>query len=251
MRWLPERSPPRDDQHSTSAYMARRLGPRRRAAARRRSRLVLIGGRCQAEAPHPGGAVPGLSLHQARGHRAGPDGSARAVRARARSRTGSRTRIRGTGFCQVCRDELLTLRYDPARSMPMPQRFSNQRGVTVRSSTTAARAARRSTAPLYHALERPGYTADKNIRVAGYDARLTPDMGGFLARTKRLIEQTYRANGDTPGAARRPLERPALRAVPADPHHRGLAAQVHPRLHPDRRQLPGPGQRSTRSCSPG
>jgi lecithin-cholesterol acyltransferase len=34
-----------------------------------------------------------------------------------------------------------------------------------------------------------------NIRVAGYDARLTPDMGGFLERTKQLIEDTYRDNG--------------------------------------------------------
>jgi lecithin-cholesterol acyltransferase len=52
--------------------------------------------------------------------------------------------------------------------------------------------------PLYRALEAAGYVRDKDIRVAGYDARLTPDMGGFLRRTKRLIERTYRANGDRP-----------------------------------------------------
>jgi lecithin-cholesterol acyltransferase len=104
----------------------------------------------------------------------------------------------GKRFSQVCRDELLTLRYDPNPRLPMPKRFSNQRGVTVRiinyGSTTSA--------PFYQAmyrtLERNGYTADKNIRVAGYDARLTPDMGGFLPRTVALIQATYRANGDRP-----------------------------------------------------
>jgi lecithin-cholesterol acyltransferase len=39
---------------------------------------------------------------------------------------------------------------------------------------------------LYEALESAGYTRDQDIRVAGYDARLTPDMGGFLHRTKKL-----------------------------------------------------------------
>jgi lecithin-cholesterol acyltransferase len=34
--------------------------------------------------------------------------------------------------------------------------------------------------------------------VAGYDARLTPDLGGFMARTVALIEATYRDNGDRP-----------------------------------------------------
>jgi lysophospholipase-3 len=51
---------------------------------------------------------------------------------------------------------------------------------------------------MYRALEAAGYVRDLNIRVAGYDSRLTPDQGGFLQRTKRLIEATYRANGDTP-----------------------------------------------------
>src|SRR5439155_161711 len=30
------------------------------------------------------------------------------------------------------------------------------------------------------------------------DSRLTPDMGDFLVRTKQLIEQTYRNNGNRP-----------------------------------------------------
>src|SRR5581483_7611927 len=51
---------------------------------------------------------------------------------------------------------------------------------------------------MYEALERAGYTRDVNFRVAGYDARLTPDIGDFLARTEKLIEDTYRENGDTP-----------------------------------------------------
>ena len=34
--------------------------------------------------------------------------------------------------------------------------------------------------------------------MAGYDWRLTPDMGGFLQRTIGLIEHTYAVNGNTP-----------------------------------------------------
>jgi hypothetical protein len=37
----------------------------------------------------------------------------------------------GTAFSQVCRDELMTLRYDPGPGVPMRRRFSNQRGVRV------------------------------------------------------------------------------------------------------------------------
>ena len=47
-------------------------------------------------------------------------------------------------------------------------------------------------------LEANGYTRNLDIRVAGYDWRLTPDMGGFLQRTIDLIEQTYADNGNTP-----------------------------------------------------
>ena len=102
------------------------------------------------------------------------------------------------GFSQVCRDELLTLRYSDNPSVPMPKRFSNQRGVTVSFIDYGTTSSAPYYSVLYHTLESAGYTADKNIRVAGYDARLTPDMGGFLPRTEALIEATYRANGDQP-----------------------------------------------------
>jgi lecithin-cholesterol acyltransferase len=104
----------------------------------------------------------------------------------------------GTTFSQVCRDELLTLRYARHSRKPMRLRFSNQRGVSVRILDYGSPASAPFYGPLYAALEAAGYTAGKNIRVAGYDARLTPDMGGFLRRTKRLVERTYRANGDRP-----------------------------------------------------
>ncbi len=104
----------------------------------------------------------------------------------------------GTRFSQVCRDELLTLRYDRAAKLPMPRRFADQRGVTVRIIDYGQTASAPFYRPLYRALERVGYTVSRNIRVAGYDARLTPDQGGFLRRTKSLIEQTYRQNGDRP-----------------------------------------------------
>jgi len=102
------------------------------------------------------------------------------------------------GFSQVCRDELLTLRYDNNPNVPMPKRFSNQRGVTVSIIDYGKTSSAPYYGPMYAALEKAGYTADKNIHVAGYDARLTPDIGGFLSRTKALVEATYRANGDQP-----------------------------------------------------
>jgi lecithin-cholesterol acyltransferase len=104
----------------------------------------------------------------------------------------------GTRFSQICRDELLTLRYARHSHAPMRLRFSNQRGVEVRILQYGSPASAPFYGPLYHALEAAGYTAGKNIRVAGYDARLTPDMGGFLRRTKRLVQRTYRANGKRP-----------------------------------------------------
>jgi lecithin-cholesterol acyltransferase len=103
-----------------------------------------------------------------------------------------------TAFSQVCRDELMTLRYDRNPRLPMPKRFSNQRGVAVKIIDYGQTASAPFYRPLYRALEAAGYTADKNIRVAGYDARLTPDLGGFLPRAVALIEATYRANGDRP-----------------------------------------------------
>ena len=103
-----------------------------------------------------------------------------------------------TRFSQVCEDKLLTLRYARHRHKPWPKRFSNQRGVSVRILHYGKTESAPFYEPLYAALEAAGYTRDKNIRVAGYDSRLTPDMHGFLWRTKRLIENTYRANGRTP-----------------------------------------------------
>jgi lecithin-cholesterol acyltransferase len=103
-----------------------------------------------------------------------------------------------TRFSQVCEDKLLTLRYARHSHKPWPKRFSNQRGVSVRILHYGKTESAPFYDPLYTALEAAGYTRDKNIRVAGYDSRLTPDMHGFLWRTRRLIENTYRANGQTP-----------------------------------------------------
>jgi lecithin-cholesterol acyltransferase len=101
-------------------------------------------------------------------------------------------------FSQVCRDELMTLRYNPSPKLSMPRRFSDPRGVTVKVIDYGQTASAPYYRPMYRALERAGYTADRNIRVAGYDARLTPDQGGFLRRAVSLIQQTYRSNGDQP-----------------------------------------------------
>ena len=103
-----------------------------------------------------------------------------------------------TRFSQVCRDELMTLRYNANPAVAMPRRFSDQRGVTVKIVDYGQTGSAPSYRPLYRTLERAGYTADRNIRVAGYDARLTPDQSGFLHRAVSLIEQTYRQNGDRP-----------------------------------------------------
>ena len=62
----------------------------------------------------------------------------------------------------------------------MSQRFSNPRGVSVRIMDYGKTQSAPFYEPLYAALEADGYTRNKNIRVAGYDARLTPDMAGFV-----------------------------------------------------------------------
>ena len=80
----------------------------------------------------------------------------------------------------------------------MPERFSNQRGVFVSIEDYGKTQSAPFYEPMYQALEAVGYVRNENIRVAGYDARLTPDLDGFLERTKKLIEETYRENGDTP-----------------------------------------------------
>ena len=101
-------------------------------------------------------------------------------------------------FSQVCEDKLLTLRYDRHGHEPMAHRFSNQRGVSVRILDYGTTRSAPFYEPMYEALEAAGYVRNRNIRVAGYDSRLTPDMNGFVQRTKRLIENTFRRNGHTP-----------------------------------------------------
>ena len=101
-------------------------------------------------------------------------------------------------FSQVCRDELMTLRYKAKAHGPMRLRFKEQHGVRVSIIDYGMTSSSPFYEPMYEALEAAGYTRDRDIRVAGYDARLTPDMGGFLKRTKRLIERTYRDNGNRP-----------------------------------------------------
>jgi lysophospholipase-3 len=103
-----------------------------------------------------------------------------------------------TTFNQVCQDELLTLRYDARSHQPMRSRFHEQRGVKVSIIDFGKTSSAPFYEPMYEALEAAGYERDRDIRVAGYDARLTPDMGGFLERTKKLIERTYRDNGNRP-----------------------------------------------------
>ena len=79
-----------------------------------------------------------------------------------------------TTFDQVCRDELLTLRYDDNPSKPMPLRFSNQRGVTVEVLDYGKTESAPFYESLYETLEGAGYVRNQDIRVAGYDSRLTP-----------------------------------------------------------------------------
>ena len=101
-------------------------------------------------------------------------------------------------FSQVCQDKLLTLVVDPGASKPMPERFSNQPGVTVKLKDFGKTQSAPFYEPLYVFLEANGYVRNLNIRVAGYDSRLTPDMDGFLERAIALIEETYYENGNTP-----------------------------------------------------
>ncbi|MGW2553359.1 lipase/acyltransferase domain-containing protein [Streptomyces sp. NPDC001635] len=101
-------------------------------------------------------------------------------------------------FSQVCQDRLLTLRYDANPSKPMASRFSNAPGVDVRLPDYGRTDSAPFYEPFYRALEAHGHRRNTDIRVAGYDSRLTPDMGGFLERTRELIEKTCRDNGNRP-----------------------------------------------------
>ena len=145
----------------------------------------------------------------------------------------------------------MTLVYDADPAKPMSERFSNQPGVFTSIGDFGKTASAPFYEPLYQFLEaRGGYTRDLNIRVAGYDGRLTPDMDNFLNRTIALIEHTYRDNGNTPvhlvGHSNGPLYTQYLLTHTSP----GVEAQVHPRFHAVRRQLDGAGQPSTPSCSP-
>lgn len=100
----------------------------------------------------------------------------------------------GLDFNQVCRDKLLTLRVHPG-SKP---RFSEQPGVRVTIADYGTTESTPLFEPFFAFLESQGYRRNVNLRVAGYDTRLTPDMDGFVHHTMRLIEETYRDNHNTP-----------------------------------------------------
>jgi lecithin-cholesterol acyltransferase len=104
----------------------------------------------------------------------------------------------GTRFDQVCRDRLLTPRWKNDARLPWARRFSLSPGVRVTIPHFGQPASAPIYAGFYGALESAGYEAGVNLVVAGYDFRLTPDLGGFLPRTVRLIEQTWRRNGRRP-----------------------------------------------------
>ncbi len=107
-------------------------------------------------------------------------------------------------FSQVCQDKLLTLVHDLdsyesfGSGVGNAPRVSEQRGVKVRIADYGKTESAPLYEPLFARLEQDGYVRNVNIRVAGYDHRLTPDMGGFLERTIDLIEETFRENHNTP-----------------------------------------------------
>jgi len=99
-------------------------------------------------------------------------------------------------FSQVCQDKLATLvvKFD-ARGKP---HFANQEGVKVKIVTYGKTESVLWYDGLFAYLEQAGYTRNVNIRVAGFDYRLTPDLDGFVERTAELIEETYSHNHNTP-----------------------------------------------------
>jgi lecithin-cholesterol acyltransferase len=102
-------------------------------------------------------------------------------------------------FSLPCANKLMTLVYNRQPNLPMCQRFSEQPGVTVTIKNYGMIDSISGWyEDLFAFLEVNGYTPNVNIRVAGYDWRLTPDIGDFLQRTIDLIEQTYAENGNTP-----------------------------------------------------
>jgi lecithin-cholesterol acyltransferase len=109
-----------------------------------------------------------------------------------------------TEFSQICQDKLLTLVYNldpqkPGKGKPeSAPRVSEQPGIQVSMMDYGKTESTPLYEPLYAFLEQAGYRRNVDIRVAGYDLRLTPDMGGFMERTTALIEETYRDNHNTP-----------------------------------------------------
>jgi len=104
------------------------------------------------------------------------------------------------GFSQVCMDKLLTLVIDPDCDKTMPERISNQPGVTVsiKDYGLTESVLPMVYEPMFTILEQAGYVRNVSIRVAGYDSRLSPDLGGFLQRSIALIEKTYHDNENLP-----------------------------------------------------
>jgi len=101
-----------------------------------------------------------------------------------------------TTFSQVCQDKLMTLRI--SNRGPKSKRFQDQQGVTVSVKDYGTTESAPFYEPMYEALEAAGYVRDRDIRVAGYDSRLTPDMRHFVDRAKELIVDTYRDSGRQP-----------------------------------------------------
>ena len=104
----------------------------------------------------------------------------------------------GTTFSQICRDRLLTPRWESSRRLSFPERFSLPQGVKVTIPDYGQTSSAPLYGPLYTALESAGYEAGRDLVVAGYNFRLTPDLGGFLPRTKRLVVRTWRRNDHRP-----------------------------------------------------
>lgn len=104
----------------------------------------------------------------------------------------------GTTFSPTCRDRLLTPRWSKHPRLPFPARFSLPPGVTVSIPHYGQTVSAPVYGVFYRALELAGYVAGRDLVVAGYNFRLTPDLGGFLTRTEHLIEHTWAENGRRP-----------------------------------------------------
>jgi lecithin-cholesterol acyltransferase len=104
----------------------------------------------------------------------------------------------GITFSQTCRDRLLTPRWRTDPRLSWPRRFSLLPGVKVSIPRYGQTESAPLYQPLYAALEAAGYKDGRDLVVAGYDFRLTPDLAGFLGRTEQLIERTWRRNHHRP-----------------------------------------------------